>query len=302
MTGRASPAPSICARPRWWQTIRTPAALSRADAGIVGGFTIAHNVVIENAIGGGGDDIITGNDAANHLEGGGGNDFIDGGLGADTMTGGAGDDTYFVDNPNDVIVELDNGGNDTVFSTIAYALPAFVETLFVVGAGLLLGTSGNDTLTGDSAANTIYGLGGADKMTGLGGDDTYYVDNAGDQVIEAANAGNDTVHASINYTLGLNVENLVLDGSNPINGTGNTLANTITGNDAANILDGKAGADTMIGDDGNDIYFIDNAGDVVTEDANHGTDTINSSDHPHARSQCRKSGSDRQQGHQRDRQ
>ena len=73
-----------------------------ADAGIVGGFTIAHNVTIENAIGGGGDDIIIGNDADNDLQGGGGNDFIDGGLGADTMIGGAGDDTYIVDNPNDV--------------------------------------------------------------------------------------------------------------------------------------------------------------------------------------------------------
>ncbi len=90
----------------------------------------------------------------------------------------------------------------------------------------------------------------------LGGDDTYYVDNAGDQVIEAANAGNDTVHASISYTLAVNVENLILDGSSPINGTGNTLANTITGNAADNILDGGIGNDILFGGDGNDTFVV----------------------------------------------
>ena len=244
------------------------------DNGIIGGFTIANGVTIENAIGGGGNDVITGNDVANDLEGGGGNDIIDGGLGADTMTGGAGDDIYIVDNANDVINEQAGGGNDTVFSTVAYAQPAFVENLFMVGGGLVLGTSSNDTLTGDSGANTIFGLGGADRMTGLGGDDIYYVDNAGDLVIEAANAGNDTVHASISYTLGLNVENLILDGSSAIDGTGNALANTITGNAADNILDGKAGADTLIGGDGNDTFIVSGNKNYVTDVFSGGNGTL----------------------------
>ena len=52
--------------------------------GIQGGFTIAQNVVIENAIGGNGADTIIGNSAANGLTGNGGNDTLDGGAGTDT--------------------------------------------------------------------------------------------------------------------------------------------------------------------------------------------------------------------------
>lgn len=47
-------------------------------------------------------------------------------------------------------------------------------------------------------------------MIGGGGNDTYYVDNAGDVVIEHSGEGSDTVQSSISYTLGEHVENLVL--------------------------------------------------------------------------------------------
>jgi serralysin len=60
--------------------------------GIVGGFTIANGVVIEHAIGGGGNDLVVGNAAANHLEGSAGNDTLQGGAGDDTLEGGNGDD------------------------------------------------------------------------------------------------------------------------------------------------------------------------------------------------------------------
>ena len=45
---------------------------------------IAWGVVIENAIGGGADDVLTGNPADNRLQGGAGNDTLSGGLGTDT--------------------------------------------------------------------------------------------------------------------------------------------------------------------------------------------------------------------------
>lgn len=49
--------------------------------------------LIENAIGGSGDDMIVGNEATNVLKGGGGNDSLNGLAGNDTMWGGSGNDT-----------------------------------------------------------------------------------------------------------------------------------------------------------------------------------------------------------------
>lgn len=99
------------------------------NAGIIGGFTIANGVVIENAIGGGGNDSITGNDAHNSLDGGAGNDVMFGGdghdifdwdlgrrSGNDTMYGGLGNDTYVLDRSSDIAIEYLSEGTDTVWT------------------------------------------------------------------------------------------------------------------------------------------------------------------------------------------
>ena len=55
--------------------------------------SIAYNTVIENAVAGSGDDILTGNAFDNRLDGGNGNDTLIGGMGNDTLIGGQGTDT-----------------------------------------------------------------------------------------------------------------------------------------------------------------------------------------------------------------
>ncbi|MCZ7719910.1 hypothetical protein [Pseudomonas aeruginosa] len=70
------------------------------------------------------------------------------------------------------------------------------------------------------------------------------VDNSGDLVVEASGAGDDTVQASISYSLGADVERLALLGSANLNGTGNSLDNTLIGNSGNNLLDGGLGNPT----------------------------------------------------------
>ncbi len=130
---------------------------------------------------------------------------------------------------------------------------------------------------GNSAANILDGGLGADIMLGEAGDDTYYVDNVADSIVEKLSEGTDQVIASVSTTLSDNVENLTLRGDQSINAIGNELANILIGNSAANILDGKAGADTMLGGLGDDIYYVDNSNDTVVENTNEGYDTIRSS-------------------------
>ena len=131
------------------------------------------------------------------------------------------------------------GGNDTILGN-------------AVG-NLLIGNAGNDVIEGRGGNDTLNGGIGDDTMSGGVGNDLYFVDANGDGVTELADEGHDTVSSGISYTLGANVEDLVLTGS-AANGTGNELDNLITGNALGNRLNGAAGNDRLVG--GNGVDFL----------------------------------------------
>jgi parallel beta-helix repeat protein len=224
---------------------------------------------------------ITGNSAKNVLKGYAGNDTIVGGAEADSMSGGEGDDTYYVDNVGDFIDEVSTG-YDIVFSSVDYTLASGLERLTLVGSAIRAtgnNASGNN-LIGNDRDNILNGLAGEDRMEGGLGNDTYYVDDTGDLVIEAAGEGlADHIITSVNYTISANVERITAIGTGNLILTGNDLDNSLIGNAVANtlkggagndLLNGGGGADSMEGGDGNDIYYVDSIGDLVIEKQNNG--------------------------------
>ncbi|MEJ8814261.1 calcium-binding protein [Variovorax ureilyticus] len=222
-----------------------------------------------NGEGNGLDNVLTGNSASN------------------VLYGDAGNDTYVV-GAGDTIVEYVDEGIDTVQASVSWTLGDNLENLTLTGttsisgagnelSNVLMGNSAANSLNGGSGDDTIDGGSGNDTMVGGTGDDTYFVNATGDVVTELAGEGMDEVRASITYTLGNDVESLVLTGTSTINATGNTLSNNLTGNSANNTLDGGAGDDTMVGGAGADTYKVDSVGDVIVELSNEGTDAVQAS-------------------------
>jgi Ca2+-binding RTX toxin-like protein len=249
---------------------------------------ITGNNVANTLHGMAGDDTLFGNGGNDILRGWDGNDTLDGGLGSDNMQGMAGDDIYIVNVATDVILEVAGQGTDEIRSAFSYTLGANLENLTLIGIAAINGTGNalNNVMVGNAAANILNGLAGNDIMSGGGGNDTYVVNSALDVVVENLNEGIDTVQSAVSYTLGANLENLMLLGVAAINGTGNDLNNTIIGNTANNTLIGNAGNDTlngaagndnMVGGTGDDTYLVNSAADIVTELVDEGIDTVISS-------------------------
>jgi serralysin len=136
---------------------------------LTGNVSIAFGAVIEDAIGGSGDDTIIGNSSANALTGNAGNDSLSGFGGSDTLKGGTGAD------------RLDGGaGSDTVvFGVVAAGLTINLAAGTVSGDGgdtlvsieNAAGSRFDDSLIGNGSANSLDGAQGADTLTGGGGVD-----------------------------------------------------------------------------------------------------------------------------------
>jgi serralysin len=130
------------------------------------------------AINGTGNDLdnnIDGNSSKNILKGGLGNDWLNGKEGNDTTYGGDGNDNFIVDSINDVVVEYDDQGYDTVHSTATHFLADNVETLMLKTEGGAINGYGNELdnhLYGNNFANDLGGYAGTDTIKGYGGKDT----------------------------------------------------------------------------------------------------------------------------------
>ncbi len=139
--------------------------------GLRSNISIAYKTIIENAIGGKGDDTLIGNPFDNNLRGGDGNDLFYGGAGNDLLYGGSGNDVIYGELGNDVLF-----GDDGDDMLIDY-----------YGANMLDGGKGNDRIC---AASTDRGLSGRNIILGGEGDDEIYLGTGTHRI--TGGQGNDT--------------------------------------------------------------------------------------------------------------
>ena len=192
------------------------------------------------------DDNLVGTDENDKINGGNGDDNIIGRGGNDQLLGGTGNDDLNGRRGNDQLKGGD--GNDELSGDR--------------GRDKLFGDAGDDILIGGADNDLLNGGQGNDIMIGGTGNDVYVVDTLGDLIIERAGGGNDSVKASLSYTLNNNLEKLTLIGKKNIDGQGNPGNNIIRGNNGNNTLEGEAGNDKLLGGKGNDT-LVGGAGRVV---------------------------------------
>jgi Ca2+-binding RTX toxin-like protein len=263
----------------------------------------AYATVVQTLYGGDGNDFLAGTPVGDTLYGGNGIDDLRGFAGNDSMVGGNDNDSYYVEQLGDIVVEAAGttaGVNDIVDTKVNLTLPANVETLFTYGTatnvtgndaanamlavysalGVTLdGAGGNDLLYGSNFADSLIGGadndtmfgdasngdGLADTLTGGAGNDTYFLKDAGDFAVEAANDGVDVIYTATNRTLPDNFETLFVYGA-ANSATGNAAANVLIGsyNSTGTTLDGAAGNDTVIGGSAADNIIGGLGADVLT--------------------------------------
>lgn len=169
---------------------------------------IAPGVVIENAVGGSGDNRMIGNAADNRLIGRAGDDWITGGWGDDRLVGANGVDRLVGDAGDDLLL----GGRDAdrliggagmdraVYAgapggvTVDLADPA-LNSGHAAGdsySGIegIIGSSERDFLFGNSGNNRIWGAGGNDVLDGRAGDDVLFGGDGSDRLEGGRGADN----------------------------------------------------------------------------------------------------------------
>ncbi len=207
------------------------------------------------------------------------------------------------------LTELAGGGRDTFQTNISrIRLPDEIEDLVVTAMPIngalyysppgptsakpkYYGNAGNNVIDISASVGLagiwlttvggfeIDGGAGADTMIGSSVNDVYYVENLGDQIVEATTsaASFDRVVSTVSYVLGANLEELQLSGTVAATGTGNALDNRLLGNDAVNSLQGASGNDYYLGAGGNDAIIDTVGNDTYRLELGHGLDMITDS-------------------------
>ena len=242
-----------------------PTGINWIDTGT---FQIEPGTQIENAIGGDGDDQLSGNELANHLQGGRGDDRLDGRGGIDTLTGGAGRDTFVVRDRWDTITDFVVGEDVleltglTHFSQLAItdiaqgARVAFGDELITLnGTAATSLTAGSFVLapplgqTFDGTAfwgGTIQGGASEDSVSFATATSAIYVDLVREGgYAEGLAAAGQTLHlASIENVTGATGYMNYLHGDQRDNVLiGGNASDWLTGRGGSNTLDGRGGLD-----------------------------------------------------------
>lgn len=263
-----------------------PGAASSAS-GLRNNILIAHDTIIEEAVGGRGADRIAGNAAANRLWGGNGADSLSGGNGRDVLIGGGGNDVLRGGGGYDTVayggsaalrIDLAEGtgrgsgnGSDRLFS-IENAIGGRGADVITGTAGrnLLNGGAGNDLLSGGRGNDILRGGAGGDRLSGGAGVDTALYTGSADLRINLAvttaqstGQGRDRLQGIENVTTGSGDDVL----------RGNAGANRLIGGAGDDRLNGAGGNDVLVGGGGADRFVFTGGRDVVN-DFRLGIDTL----------------------------
>ncbi|MFD0917607.1 calcium-binding protein [Pseudahrensia aquimaris] len=146
--------------------------------------------------------------------------------------------------------------SDSVAAVTFEAGGGFATALGSDFADTLTGEEGEQILKGGAGADSLDGGLDADVMEGGIGNDDYFIDDAGDTIVEGIGAGYDEVFTELSvYTLPANVERLNFTDSGNHTGKGNELNNRFAGNSGNDtfVLD-EGGADIFSGGQGQDTF------------------------------------------------
>ncbi len=190
-----------------------------------------------------------GDSLANLIVGNAGNNLLNGGEGIDTLIGGIGSDSFYIDNEDDRVIDLES--DDHVFFVIPSGgfigdTDTWKDQHTALSAGHYhqvtapLGTSAPETLQGTAIADKIEGKEGNDTILGNGGNDSLFGDADDDSL------------------------------------SGGKGFDTLVGGEGNDFFVSGGGEDTFIGGNGNDTYQINASlpDKIIETSLSDGTDTI----------------------------